>query len=212
MRSVLSTALCSVWSALKLSLISRTFTEQTTIYFQNVSEDVVKSWINFFDEPLRGPFLESDEVHPISRNKIERDAIYNPKEKKLLKPNANCFKMYGSSNHEANKIAETLGDFRGRIMQECAVSADSFYEAILYQISHKKEKYKPYTCHTQFAYYLAKWPEVFEPIVRPHLESESYESFILNMFQGKSMPVLDVVCAILVKMWNLTVTVVLMLL
>ena len=61
----------------------------------------------------------------------------------------------------------------------------------------------------QCTYYLFKWPAVFYPIVEPHLkEGESYESFVLYMYQGLSFPVMDVTCAIVPKMWNLSVTIV----
>ena len=94
-------------------------------------------------------------------------------------------------------------------MQKCTVSADSIYEAFLYQVSHKKEKYKPYEMRKHFAYYLSKHPDVFKDIVMEHVQAgESYESFVLNMFQGLSYPILDVICAVAVKMWNVAVTVV----
>ena len=39
---------------------------------------------------LRGAAKESTDVEPIGRNKVERDAMYTPNEKKRLKPEE-CF-------------------------------------------------------------------------------------------------------------------------
>ena len=165
--------------------------------------------ISYLEEPLRGPQIECNEVLPTSRNKVERDAIYTPKEKKRLKPNDNCITMYGKNNQEADKIASILLEMENRIMHACPISADSLYDPLLYQISHKKEKYKAFEMRKQFAYNLCKCLEIFKDIVEDHLkEDESYESFLLNMFQGLSYPNFDVVCAIVAKMWNTPVTVI----
>ena len=117
--------------------------------------------------------------------------------------------MYGKNNEEAEEIASILLEMENRIMHACPVSADSLYDALLYQISHKKEQYKAFEMLKQFAYYLCKHLEIFKDIVEDHLkEGESYESFVLNMFQGLSYPNVDVVCATVAKMWNTPVTVV----
>ena len=117
--------------------------------------------------------------------------------------------MYGKNNEEAEEIASIISSMENRIMVKCNVSGDSIYEAILCQISHKKEKYKPFEMRKQLAYYLCKYPDIFKDIVQDYLkEGESFESFALNMFQGLSYPVLDVICAIVVKMWNTPITVV----
>ena len=185
------------------------FIGKSEIYFQNVSQEVLNCMITFLEEPLRGPQIKCNEVLPTSRNKVEQDAIYTPKEKKRLKPNDNCIAMYGKNNEEAEEIASILLEMENRIMHACPVSADSLYDALLNQISHKKEKYKAFEMRKQFAYYLCKLPEIFKDIVEDHLkEGESYESFVLNMFQGLSYLNVDVVCAIVAKMWNTLVTVI----
>ena len=61
---------------------SLNFTDATCIHFQNVAEGVVKAWSNFLEPELRGVYTESDEVEPVGRNKVERDALYNTSEKK----------------------------------------------------------------------------------------------------------------------------------
>ena len=56
---------------------------------------------------------------------------------------------------------------------------------------------------------MAKYPETFFPIVKEYLEEdELYESFILNFFHGLSLPILDVVCAVIMKMWNVIINIV----
>ena len=164
--------------------------------------------ITFLEEPLRGPLLTCNEVNATSRNKIERDAIYTPQEKKRLKPNQDCITMYAKNNQEAKQVCSLLKDMGNRIIEKCPVTADSIYDAFRYQVSHKKD-YKSFEMRKQFAYYLAKHPDVFQDIVNNELqEGESYESFILNMFHGLSLPKLNVICAIFVKMWNTPVTIV----
>ena len=39
--------------------------EGASIYFQNVSEDVIKTWINFLEPCYRGYHKESKEVEPV---------------------------------------------------------------------------------------------------------------------------------------------------
>ena len=57
---------------------------------------------------------------------------------------------------------------------------------------------------------MVKYPEIFEPLCRKHLEEneESYESFVLNFFHGLAYPKLNVVTAVIAKMWNTHVSVV----
>ena len=184
-------------------------TEDTQIYFQNVSDDVLNTWVNYLEPVNRGHFKESNEVHPTSRNKIERDCIYNHEEKKKLKPNKDCIAMWGACNKDAEKVRNHLSGLCGRIMVAMEVTADSLLDSILYQISRRKDKYKAFEFRKQIAYNLAKHPEIFAPIVKNHLKvGESYESFILNLFHGLSFPVLDVVIADVIYMWNVPITIV----
>ena len=113
--------------------------------------------ITFLEEPLRGPLLESKEVNASSWKKIERDTIYTPGEKRDLKPYKNCIAMYAKNNHEAKQVCSLLRDM-DRVMEKCEVSADSIYQALLYQISHKKDKYKAFEMRKPFAYYLQSTP------------------------------------------------------
>ena len=57
---------------------------------------------------------------------------------------------------------------------------------------------------------MVKYPEIFEPLCRKHFEEneESYESFVLNFFHGLAYPRLNVVTAVIAKMWNIRVSVV----
>ena len=82
-------------------------TEGAGIYFQNVSEDVIKTWINFLEPCYRGVHKESKEVEPVGWNKVERDAMYTPDEKKKLKPDKDCRLMYAANNKDAGKLSTT---------------------------------------------------------------------------------------------------------
>ena len=158
---------------------------------------------------LRGPCKESNEVEPVGRNKVERDAMYTPTEKKKLKPDKNCQIMYAVTNSEARKVVNRLSDLY-HVLQPCDLTADSLYEAILYQVSHKADKYKPFQLRKQIAYYLIKYPEVFYELSKKHIDEteESYESFVWNIFYGLSFPKLDITTAVIARMWNLSITLV----
>ena len=170
---------------------------------------MLKTWINFLTPELRGPCKESNEVEPVRRNKVERDAMYTPTEKKKLKPDKNCQIMYAVTNSEARKVVNRLSDLY-RVLQPCDLTADSLYEAILYQVSHKADKYKPFQLRKQIAYYLIKYPEVFYELSKKHIDEteESYESFVWNIFYGLSFPKLDITTAVIARMWNLSITLV----
>ena len=135
--------------------------------------------------------------------------MYTPTEKKKLKPDKNCQIMYDVANSEARKVVNRLSDLY-RVLQPCDLTADSLYEAILYQVSHKADKYKPFQLRKQIAYYLIKYPEVFYELSKKHIEEteESYESFVWNIFYGLSVPKLDITTAVIARMWNLSITLV----
>ena len=188
--------------------ISLIFTEGPTIYYQNVSEEVIKTWINFLEPEYRGSQIPSDEVNAVGRNKIERDALYNKDEKKKIHPDKDCIAMFAKSNKEARKVVDQLFDMKGRKLVPVDVTADSLYDSLLCQISRKKEKYKSYEFRKQIAYFLTKHPEWFAFMLEELNIQESYESFIMNLCQGLSMPHFKIVCAVVTKMWNITIDIV----
>ena len=103
--------------------ISLIFTEGPTIYYQNVSEEVIKTWINFLEPEYRGSQIPSDEVNAVGRNKIERDALYNKDEKKKIHPDKDCIAMFAKSNKEARKVVDQLFDMKGRKLVPVDVTA-----------------------------------------------------------------------------------------
>ena len=58
------------------------FTENVDIYFQTVTDEVFLAWCLWLDLDLKGTFHKSNEVEPIGKNRIARDALYTPAEKK----------------------------------------------------------------------------------------------------------------------------------
>ena len=152
---------------------------------------------------LRGAAKESTDVEPIGRNKVERDAMYAPNEKKRLKPDKKSQDMYAVNNNESKKVVDRLIDLAHEL-QPCDLTADSLYDSILYQVSHKKDRYKSFHLRKQIAYFLVKYPEVFHALTKKHTSEteESYESFVWNIFHGLSFPKLDITTAVLAKMWN----------
>ena len=158
---------------------------------------------------LHGAAKESTDVEPIGRNKVERDAMYTPNEKKRLKPDKKSQDMYAVNNNESKKVVDRLIDL-ARELQPCDLTADSLYDSILYQVSHKKDRYKSFHLRKQIAYFLVKYPEVFHALTKKHTSEteESYESFVWNIFHGLSFPKLDITTAVLAKMWNVRITLV----
>ena len=110
-------------------------TEGPGIYFQNVSEDVFKTWITFLEPCYRGVHKESKEVEPVGQNKVERDTMYTPEEKKKLKPDKDCRLMYAANNKDARKVVDYLSDLSGRILVPCDLTADSMLESSSSNIS-----------------------------------------------------------------------------
>ena len=158
---------------------------------------------------LRGAAKESTDVEPIGRNKVECDAMYTPNEKKRLKPDKKSQDMYAVNNNESKKVVDRLINL-ARELQPCDLTADSLYDSILYQVSHKKDRYKSFHLRKQIAYFLVKYPEVFHALTKKHTSEteESYESFVWNIFHGLSFPKLDITTAVLAKMWNVCITLV----
>ena len=116
--------------------------------------------------------------------------------------------MFAKSNKEARKVVDQLFDMKGRKLVPVDVTADSLYDSLLCQISRKKEKYKSYEFRKQIAYFLSKHPEWFAFMLDELNIEESYESFIMNLCQGLSMPNFKIVCAVVTKMWNVTIDIV----
>ena len=76
------------------------------------SEDIFNAWCLCLNPELRGTFKQSDEVDRITKNKIDKDFIYTPTEKKKIKPTSSCISMYDIDNHNAYVVCELLqGDY-----------------------------------------------------------------------------------------------------
>ena len=152
--------------------------------------------------------MQSTEVNPIGKIKIEDDCLYSPTEKKTIKPTKATLAMYARNNSESAEISETLmGDF-GRILEHVPVTDHSYFEALLYQISRDRTKYKSEQLMQQLAYYMVKWPQRFYDIVRPFWGTHSYESYVKNIFHGTNFIDYEVITAVISKMWNLAIIIV----
>ena len=169
-------------------------------------EDVFNAWCSFLNPEYKGKFFQSMDVNPIGKNKIEYNCLYSPREKKVIKPSKAMLTMYARNNKESAEIAEMLmGDY-GRLLEHVSVTGHSYFEAILYQISRDRNKYKPKQFMQQIAYYMAKWPQRFYDLVRPYLGTHLYESYIKNIFHGTKFIDYEVITAVITKMWNLAIT------
>ena len=173
------------------------FTENVDIYFQTVTDKVFLTWCLWLYSDLKGTFHRSNQVEPINKNRIARDALYTPAEKKKIKPTAECSKMYAMSKKDCYSVLDVLADRSlQQILQGVDVTAMSLYDSMLYQVSHD-HKYKSYELHRQIAYYMVRWPDICWPIVKDRMSpNDTYESFIKNIFYGFTYPLTYVVIAV----------------
>ena len=156
----------------------------------------------------KGPFKQSTEVDPTTKNKVESDCIYTPAEKKSIKPTKSCLEMYAINNKDAAIVTELLmGDY-GRELVHVPVTAYSFCDAFLCQVSHDRFKYKGLELLQQIAFYMVQFPDKCYPIAKDFLGDDSYESYIKNVFHGTKYIDVEVVTAVLTMMWNIAINIV----
>ena len=116
--------------------------------------------------------------------------------------------MYAINNTDAAFVTELLmGDY-SRKMQHVPVTAYSFCDAVLFQLSHDKAKYKSIILLQQIAFHMVKWPEKCYEIAKPFLQGNSYESYVKNVFHGTKYIDVNVMTAVITMMWNLSINVV----
>ena len=74
--------------------------------------------------------MQSTDVNPIGKNKIEDDCLHSPTEKKVIKPSKAMLTMYARNNKESAEIADTLmGDY-GRLLEHVPVTGHSYFKAL----------------------------------------------------------------------------------
>ena len=186
----------------------RNISEGVHIDFIKCSEPVFNAWCLCLDPQYKGPFKQSNDVDPISKNKVDFDCIYTPAEKKRIKPTKSCMDMYAINNKDAAYVTELImGDY-GRELVPVPITAYSFCDAFLVQISHDRLKYKANHLLEQIAYYMVQYPEKCYPIVKEYLGNHSYESYAKNVFHGTKCIDVEVVTAVITLMWNVPINVI----
>ena len=178
------------------------------VHYVKTNEEVFNAWCNYVNDYMRGKFIQSHDVDPIGKNRIDYDCIYTPAEKKRLRPSKDCMAMYARSNEDAQKVVRMLQDNYGRELVHVSVTAYSLLDAILFQISHDRNKYKAEQFLNQIAYHMAKFPTRYYDIVEPFLDGMSYESYIKNVFHGTKFMDEEVMVAVITRMWNLAIDIV----
>ena len=165
------------------------FSENLGISYVKPNEEVFNAWCLCLNPELRGKFKQSDDVDPITKNKVDFDCIYTPSEKKRINPTRSCYTMYAMNNKDASFVTDILTGDYARIMEYTPVTAYSFCDAILYQISHDKNKYKAIDMMHQMAFFMVKFPDKMIEITEPFLGDHSYESYVktCTMVQNTSM-------------------------
>ncbi|MCG8623518.1 MAG: hypothetical protein MJE68_16190, partial [Proteobacteria bacterium] len=178
------------------------------IEYVRINKDVFNSWCVCLEPKYKGPFKQSTDVDPITKNKVESDCIYTPAEKNTIKPTKACMEMYAINNKDAAKVTELLSGDYGRELVHVPVTAYSFCDAFLYQVSHDRFKYKALELLQQIAFYMVQFPDKCYPIAKGFLGEDSYESYIKNVFHGTKYIDVEVVTAVITMMWNIAINVV----
>ena len=160
------------------------------------------------EKQYRGEFTDRDEVEAMHRNKMEKDALFTPKEKKKMNPLTGTVDMFLKNNIACEKILELLSLLDLKYISN-NVTADSLYHSILHGIKHRREEYTPYHFYRQVALELVRYPKFYFEFVQPYLnDGESYENYCANTFIGHTMPEVAIVAAFLAKCWNIGLTVI----
>ena len=165
-------------------------------------------WCLCLDPQYKGPFKQSDEVDPISKNKVEYDCLYTPAEKKKKKPTKSCLDMYAINNKDAAYVMELLMEDYGRELHPVPITAYSFCDAFLYQISHDRLKYKAINLLQQIAFYMVQFPDKCYPRAERFSGENSYESYVKNVYHGTKFVDVEVVTAVITMMWNVPINIV----
>ena len=166
------------------------------------------AYVNCLEKQYRGEFTDRDEVEAMHRNKIEKDALFTPKEKNKMNPLTGTVDMFLKNNIACEKIIELLSLLDLKYISN-NVTADSLYHSILHGVKHRQEEYTPYHFYRQVALELVRYPKFYFEFVQPYLnDGESYENYCVNTFIGHAMPEVAVVAAFLAKCWNIGLTVI----
>ena len=147
-------------------------------------------------------------MEAMHRNKIEKDALFTPKEKKKMNPLTGTVDMFLKNNIACEKVLELLNLLDLKYVPN-NVTADSLYHSILHGVKHGREEYTPYHFYRQLALELVRYPKFYLEFVTPYLnDGESYESYCENTFIGHAMPEVPIVAAFLANSWNIGLTVI----
>ena len=183
------------------------FSDNLGISYVKPNEEVFNAWCLCLNPKLRGKFKQSDDVDPITKNKVDFDCIYTPSEKKRINPTRSCYTMYAMNNKDASFVTDILTGDYSRIMEYTPVTAYSFCDAILYQNSHDKNKYKAIDMMHQMAFFMVNFPDKMIEITEPFLGDHSYESYVRNIYHGTKYIDVEVCCAVLALMWNMKINI-----
>ena len=80
------------------------------------------------------------------------------------------------------------------------------FNAVLDQITHPPG-YTAVMLRRQAAWYMARNPYFFFPLVEPELDGESYHSYVGNIFEGNVWAD-DMIATAISKMFNVSITII----
>ena len=170
------------------------------LYFNKIRFSALTTKLKYLPETCRGATKDLDEVHPL-KDKINPKKLFCAKSK----VSAQGQLMYMRDPKAEKTVMKKIDEF-GRKVQPVDLNGECAFAAFLKQIAHL-DRYKPEDLRHQTAYYMAKYPEVFEPHFSNWFQDESMESFIINMFNGRRY---GDVCAfgVIGVMWNIKITII----
>lgn len=166
-----------------------------------ISKPCLDAKMEWFEEKMKGDYIESEDN--AKRDKNWQKKLYSKKEKKDISEDArNC---YFVNDEEYDRVCTKLAKF-GREPQPVTIDGNCMFTAPMTQL-RLNPTFTQLDLRRQIAYFMAKLPEQFFGYADAYLEGQSFQSYIMNIWNGKSYG--DALClGVLAHMWNLKITVI----
>lgn len=171
----------------------------------DVSEGVFDAKLTWMDNDAKGPWMKSnDDAHLIKRKSI-RDFYSSEKESEYSKYTKN---LLLKDDNELEDIRQQLKRYN-RKPRSVKLDCYSLFSSFIDQVRFKEtDKYDEESLRRQIAYDGAKFSDFLKTVIhKDEDESESYESFLRNLFHGYSHPCFKSL-EIAALVWNISIDVV----
>ena len=136
--------------------------------------------MEWFEDKMKGDYIESQDN--AKRDKNWQKKLYSKKEKKDISEDArNC---YFVNDEEYDRVCTKLAKF-GREPHPVTIDGNCMFTAPMTQL-RLNPTFTQLDLRRQIAYFMAKLPEQFFGYADAYLEGQSFQSYILNIWNGKN--------------------------